>query len=270
MTHIENSRDSSPPRVLEAVTFDVTHTLLHAPDLARIYSQVLNRHGLNRHGLTVGTRAVGIRDLAREIPWVWNEMSCGADPRRDRFTSHPKGAQGWWLDFLRRLCQRLDLAEPSRFAAAELYERFARADAWQLYPDVLDTLETLRQRGLRLGVVSNWDERLPRLLERLGLAPFFDVVVTSSSVGVEKPNPRIFRHCLEHLGVEPEHALHVGDAPIDDVEGAMAAGMQAQRIDRREPVRLIELVLPLVRSPAVGPREDRPHLRPVGNQHGSS
>ncbi len=81
-------------------------------------------------------------------------------------------------------------------------------------------------------MISNWDQRLPLLLKRLGLTPFFDAVVTSSEVGVEKPDGRIFTEALRRLEVEPGEALHVGDSPLDDVEGAIAAGMEAVRLDR--------------------------------------
>ena len=81
-------------------------------------------------------------------------------------------------------------------------------------------------------MVSNWDERLPPLLDDLGLGRRFDAVVYSAAVGVEKPDPRIFLHALERLGVEPEDAVHVGDSAREDVEGALAAGMEALHLVR--------------------------------------
>lgn len=222
---------------LEAVTFDVTQTLIHAPKVAEIYSRVLHRHG----------SVVRPKDLRREIPWVWKEMACRADPRSDRFSQHPKGAKGWWFDFLKRLCLRLEISEPTPFAAAELFDRFAQADAWVIYDDVRPTLAALKEQGLRLAVISNWDHRLPELLDRLDLLDAFDAVVYSSSVGVEKPHQRIFRHGLQALDVEPQRCLHVGDQALEDVEGAIAAGMQAVRVDRREAaVSLMQLVQPLL------------------------
>jgi putative hydrolase of the HAD superfamily len=94
-------------------------------------------------------------------------------------------------------------------------------------------LAELHGLGLRLAVVSNWDPRLPGLLERLHLARWFDAVVYSSAVGVEKPDVRIFRHAVDQLGVSPAAALHVGDARLEDVEGAEAAGLRALLLDRR-------------------------------------
>lgn len=208
--------------VIRAVTFDVTHTLIHCPRLGEIYSDVLDRHGVR----------VVPEEAARLVRLVWQELACVADPSRDRFTSHPDGPAGWWGRFLERLCQHLEVPPPSRFAAAELFARFARADSWEVYPDVRDTLSTLRGRGLKLAVVSNWDHRLPELLKRLGLARSFDALVYSSEVGVEKPDPRIFEEALRRLEAEPGAALHVGDGRLEDVEGAQAVGMRALHLTR--------------------------------------
>jgi putative hydrolase of the HAD superfamily len=209
--------------MIAAVTFDATHTLIHSPRLGEIYAQVLARHGIE-----VAPERAG--ELVRT---VWTEFACLADPGRDRFTSHPGGARGWWHRFLLRVAEHLDAPVPSRFAAAELYHRFGSAAAWEVYPEVRPTLAVLRGKGLRLAVVSNWDERLPLLLERLGLAGSFEAIVCSSEVGVEKPDRRIFRRALERLGVGPAAALHVGDHRLEDVEGAVAAGMYAVQLDRR-------------------------------------
>ena len=76
-------------------------------------------------------------------------------------------------------------------------------------------------------VVSNWDDRLPVLLEGLGLARFFEAIVYSAGVGAEKPFPAIFHHALDHLELPPEQVIHIGDRQREDVEGAQAVGMQA-------------------------------------------
>ncbi|HEY8021818.1 MAG TPA: HAD-IA family hydrolase [Thermoanaerobaculia bacterium] len=209
--------------MIAAVTFDVTHTLIHSPRLGAIYAAVLARHGTQ----------VGADEAGELVRAVWSEFACLADPGHDRFTSHPGGARGWWHRFLLRLAEHLGAPPPSRFAAAELYHRFGSAEAWEIYPDVPATLAALRAKGLRLGIVSNWDERLPQLLARLGLASSFEAIVCSSQVGVEKPDRRIFRRALELLAVEPEAALHVGDHRLEDVEGAIAAGMRGVHLDRR-------------------------------------
>jgi putative hydrolase of the HAD superfamily len=223
--------------MIQAVTFDVTQTLIHCPRLGEIYSEVLARHGIE----------VAPAEALRLVGVVWRELACAADPSCDRFSSHPEGARGWWQRFLDRFCEHLGATPPSRFAAAELFHRFGCGDAWEVYPEVPEVLDALRARGLRLGVISNWDVRLPDLLRRLDLARRLDAVVYSSAVGVEKPDSRIFRRALRELGVEARAALHIGDNRLEDLEGAIAAGMRALLLvrGRRDPA---------AGSPAAPPR----------------
>ena len=91
----------------------------------------------------------------------------------------------------------------------------------------LESLQRLRNAGLRLGIVSNSDGRVEQALAEAGLREYFDVVIDSSVAGVEKPDPAIFRAALEALGVNAEEALYVGDMYDVDIVGARAAGMEA-------------------------------------------
>lgn len=110
--------------------------------------------------------------------------------------------------------------------------RAADPPLWSvLLPEAPGALETLRGLGLRLAVVSNSNGTVADLLGRLGLARWLDAVVDSGVVGVEKPDPRIFRHAADALGVLPEEAVHVGDLYSVDVLGARAAGAQAILLD---------------------------------------
>jgi putative hydrolase of the HAD superfamily len=118
----------------------------------------------------------------------------------------------------------------------ELFNYFARAEAWQLYGDVEPSVAALQSRGLRLGVISNFDGRLLRICEALGIAAAFDAVVMSGRVGYAKPDRRIFAAALAQLGVTPEEALHVGDNEREDVAGARAAGLHALLLRRDVPV----------------------------------
>ena len=93
-------------------------------------------------------------------------------------------------------------------------------------------LDELAAGGVRLAVVSNWDERLEPLLRRLRLHSYFEAVAVSCDVGFTKPSPVIFAHALRKLGVAPEVAMHVGDRVREDVEGARAAGMTAALVHR--------------------------------------
>jgi putative hydrolase of the HAD superfamily len=113
-----------------------------------------------------------------------------------------------------------------------LRNAFRHREAWEVFDDVVPTLEALRTDGVRLGVVSNWDSRLPSVLERLGLAAFFGTITVSSVEGVEKPDPRIFERALGRLGASAPSSIYVGDLPEIDLEGARAAGLFGVLVDR--------------------------------------
>jgi putative hydrolase of the HAD superfamily len=130
---------------------------------------------------------------------------------------------------LRRRCAALLSREAGREVSVD---EMMAAIRFRAYPDAVPALEALRERGLRLACVSNWDYALGEVLERCGLGGRFDVVVTSAGAGARKPDPRIFAIALEALGCAPTEAVHVGDTATEDVEGARAAGIRALLIDR--------------------------------------
>ena len=82
--------------------------------------------------------------------------------------------------------------------------------------------------------MSNWDAELEGLLRELRLLPYFDVVVSSAAVGHRKPDPVVFDLACEAVGVAPGDAVHVGDRPDADGEGAQRAGLRPVIVDRRD------------------------------------
>jgi putative hydrolase of the HAD superfamily len=103
---------------------------------------------------------------------------------------------------------------------------------WRLMrPSTPQILQELRKRGLVLGVVSNSDGRITSVLERCGITHFFQVIVDSHDVGVEKPDPRIFDFALTKAQARPEQTLYVGDIYSIDVIGAERAGIHPVLID---------------------------------------
>ena len=112
-----------------------------------------------------------------------------------------------------------------------LFERFADAALWQVYPEVPACIERWRSRPLKLAVVSNFDSRLPPLLADLGLAAALDALVVSSQVGAAKPDPAPFQRALQILQLEAHQVWHVGDSPEDEL-GARAAGIRCLMVRR--------------------------------------
>ena len=106
--------------------------------------------------------------------------------------------------------------------------------AWRLFADVAEVLSSLRDRGYRLGVLTNGseDQQLGKL-SATGVAEFFDVVCISETIGVQKPDSRAFETLARSLNVESHRCLFIGDSPDHDVAGATAAGMRASLVERR-------------------------------------
>lgn len=103
------------------------------------------------------------------------------------------------------------------------------------FEDALDALQALKDAGVPMVVISNWDYSLHRVLRVQGLSDYFSHVFASLEEGVEKPDSRLFQIALNALGLEAPDVLHVGDHPGDDYAGATEAGLQALLIDREAP-----------------------------------
>jgi HAD superfamily hydrolase (TIGR01509 family) len=107
-----------------------------------------------------------------------------------------------------------------------LYELTVSASSWEAFPDTVSTLESVRERGLRIGALSDTGFDLRPALDRLGLLPYLDAVVMSYEQGVCKPAAATFHTACDRLGVRPERTLMVGDNPLTD-SGAVTAGLYA-------------------------------------------
>ena len=134
-----------------------------------------------------------------------------------------------WRDIVRAVFQGAGLLPAFRPGSFDdyfeaVFHHFEDPAVWALFPDVLPALETLQARGHALGIISNFDGRLFPILEGLGLAGWFESVTLSSRVGVTKPHAEIFAHALRQHGVPASAALHVGDSPVEDAEGARGPG----------------------------------------------
>ncbi len=112
-----------------------------------------------------------------------------------------------------------------------LNEHYAARDAWRMEPGAEAALDRVRMHGIRVGLVTNMDATLADLLRAFDLERRIDAVLSPSTVGLAKPDPRIFHEALEALAVRPEDALYLGDRERDCLEGARRAGLRTIRYD---------------------------------------
>ena len=143
--------------------------------------------------------------------------------------------QAWWVALIDGCLKACGHHGPlPEGLGPALFAYYASAEPWQVYGDVAEHLQQWRNAGLKLAVVSNFDQRLHGLLEQLELAALLDAVVVSSVVGAAKPDPRPFARALELLELPAAAAWHIGDSPEDEA-GARAAGLHCVLIQRQQP-----------------------------------
>ncbi len=202
------------PVPVDAVLLDAFGTLLHLDDPVPRLAALLEDEG---HPHPPGRVAPA---LAREIAYYRRNLQRGHDAAS--------------LATLRLECAGVlaeglddDVPPPRRLA-----QILVEALRFTLAPDALPALDALGRARIPLAVVSNWDSGLREVLAALGVADRFAAICASASVGAAKPDPAIFLHALEILGVPPARALHCGDSPGADCEGARRAGLRAVLIDR--------------------------------------
>jgi putative hydrolase of the HAD superfamily len=204
------------------VFFDAGETLVHPhPSFPELVVEVLGREGF-----TVDLT------LIREKLHVVSERFLRAARDKELWSTSPSRSRAFWADVYRTLMAEMGVPFGDGLAEA-FYRTFTDVSNYRLFPDAIPVLERLRGEGLSLGVVSNFEEWLERLLESLGVIPFFEVRVISGVEGYEKPDPRLFELALDRVGVEPAESVYVGDHPYFDTEPAAAIGMFAVLIDRR-------------------------------------
>ncbi|MEK7866568.1 MAG: HAD-IA family hydrolase [Planctomycetota bacterium] len=200
----------------KAMLLDAAGTLVRCePSVGVIYARVAERFGAH----------VAPEAFVSAFADLWPRHTELAR-RRGPVTSE-EVERGWWRAFTGEVASRVGLAIDVDAWFEALWEEFARADVWALYPDVVESLARLRSAGVRTGILTNWDARCLRVFDGLGLTRLVDFVLVSSLVGVRKPGRGIFEEALRRAGATASEAVHVGDSLPDDYEGALAAGLGA-------------------------------------------
>lgn len=211
--------------MLKAIFFDAAGTLIYLPrSVGEHYREVALRFGAD---VDAARFDLAFRSAWRDSP----ARNSTHQPRLD-------DDKNWWRGLVTRVLawvlpavQLAAFDTPGYFET--LYAHFAQPGVWQAYSEVPEVLACLRERGLALAVISNFDRRLYAVFEHLQLSTFFEHIVISSEVGVDKPDPFIFQRALEAMQVRPEEAIHVGDDPKCDW-GAEAVGLHVLRLERPE------------------------------------
>ena len=207
-----------PPK---AIFFDAAGTLFFLPrGVGYHYALVADELGLKWDS----------RELDRAFNRAWNTMP----PRPSIGGPREDDDKDWWRQLvdlvLNEVAPSLNQLDRDNFFEI-VYEHFAEAGVWELYPEALEVLENLHPR-FQLAVISNFDGRLRMILEQLGVSKFFSHIFISSELGADKPDPEIFRRALNVIRLQANEVLHVGDDPERDWKAGTSIGLSIFKLER--------------------------------------
>ena len=198
---------------IRAVLFDLDNTLTHRDQSILAYSQ----HLANAYQQQLQQAEIS------QIQSIIRRIDNGGYPKKELLT-HPSIAASVAYALQQELNWNSlpDFEELTQF----WFQQFGLSAV--AMPGANSLLADLKQRGYKLAVVSNGGHatRLT-ILQGLGFSHYFDEIISSELVGISKPNPEIFLHTSRQLDVAPQNCLFIGDHPVNDIQGATQAGMQA-------------------------------------------
>jgi REG-2-like HAD superfamily hydrolase len=206
--------------VITTAFFDAGETLLGPqPSWSGLSTTVLQQRG---HDVSID-----------RLQAAWRETGqiflAAADEGRTFSTSRDESHK-FWTRLYSGLLDQLGVQDPE--APEVLYHTFSDPSNYGLFDDALPAMDALSTRGVKLGVISNFESWLRVMLDHLGITKRFDVIAISGDLGWEKPDTRIFKWAMEEAGAEPHECLHVGDSPHFDAIPAQELGMTGVLIDR--------------------------------------
>lgn len=205
----------------KAVFFDAGGTLIYA-NLEEVFVDICKRYGV-----TLSPERVA------EAYDLYANEDCDFFKENKRLLA--ENWEGFWNLCNERMLEFLGIQENVTSIAKRITADFPlpMEIEWKFFPEVPNALARLKQERLVLGVISNFDPSLEEILYELGLAQYFDIILTSKEARYAKPDPNIFRVALQRVAIDPEEALYVGDSYDSDVVGSRSAGLIPVLIDRK-------------------------------------
>ncbi|MEO3860268.1 HAD-IA family hydrolase [Acrocarpospora sp. B8E8] len=202
------------PDTITTVLFDAAGTLFDLdPPMARLIADEV----------TAGGVPVTQAEIERAVSLVgtsegWPDDQSSASARVEA-----------WSHFVGNVLRAAGQSHPEPRTIAQ---KILDPTRYVLYPEARPVLDLLTAAGIRIAVVSNFDDLLYEILDATGITHYFRLIVTSYRFGAYKPDASIFQYALDQTGSLPHETLHVGDSPYSDIGGATAAGIHGVLVDR--------------------------------------
>lgn len=213
------------PPPIRGVLFDATGTLIEvAEPVGETYHRIARSHGVD---LPAWRLEDAFRRVLRHAPERGIE---GPDELARR-----ESERSWWFERLRQTFQAAD--STARFPdfeafARDAFDAYRVPSAWHVREGLETLLEQLGDAGLGMAVVSNFDHRLPEILEGLGLGDAFVTIEIPSRLGKTKPHPVIFGAAADRLGLAFESLAYVGDDPPERIAAIARLGLRVVDVNQ--------------------------------------
>lgn len=225
---------------------DVGGTLLDLAEPEVVYAQILERHGYPHSRKQI-------------LSWISTaQIESGVEgiSLTPEFTISGKAERVRRDQLISIFLREAGVDKYEEDCREEMWESWVREPVFRLFPETRSVLAQLKEQGFILGVVSNWEPRLPQLCENLGIGSYLDFFIISEVEGHAKPSVRLFELALEKAGVNPEEVIHVGDDLERDIESAAELGIRGVLIQRgislaanhSPKISTLRALLPLARS----------------------
>ncbi|MEM7771349.1 MAG: HAD family hydrolase [Cyanobacteria bacterium P01_E01_bin.6] len=207
----------NPPNV---IFFDAVGTLFGVNgSVGEIYSQLAEKYGVESDAALLNQSF--FQSFRKAPPMAFPGVE---------ITSIPNREFNWWRAIALQTFEQVGTLDQFRNFDEffdELYSHFSTEAPWYLYSETINTLKYWRNKGVELGIVSNFDSRIHRVLDALGLSDFFSSITISTEAGAAKPDFKIFELALKKHSCPPHAAWHIGDSYKEDYEGAKTVGLRA-------------------------------------------
>lgn len=205
------------------IALDAAGTLFDtAEPVENIYADCFSMHGF------------GIPESTWKKAFV-KAFNLTPDPIYEESADGDAVEREWWQDLVRRAAEATGTRpDPETMTEAfdELFEHYSVGSAWKLFPETEAVLTSLKSKGCGLVITSNFDSRIHRVIEELGIAHHFDMILTSSMVRARKPSPLVLEMMMSESGAELADCCLAGDSLSADKGAAEAAGILFYHIDR--------------------------------------
>jgi putative hydrolase of the HAD superfamily len=214
------SKASSFTRGIKAVFFDFGGTLVYlSPSKEELFFKA--------------TRSIGLRLKRDEIKLAYRVVNYCNKYSSVKIRDANERSR-FYQEYNRQLCEVLGISSCFDTLHPIVASLFSNSKKWKVFKDVLTVLPRLRKSRVMLSVVANWDANLGVLMEGLKIKHFFDLVVSSQELGIEKPDPEVFKRAVAMLprAQKMSEVMYIGNEYELDIVGARAAGFVPVLIDR--------------------------------------